>query len=107
MIKKKLRVRVKHYYECQYIIQYTHYTFIPIWYSICFWFSKNLTSGTERWSRQLFSAEDAEKLAKSFKSIDDIKRYNEPEQHRMIEFFKHKKEYQKKNQPYEIKEFCP
>ena len=107
MIKKKFKVRVKHFYECNYVVQYADYRFVTVWYSICFWFSKNLTSGEERWLRQLFSAEDAEKLAKSFKSIEDIKFFNKPEENKMVEFIRRKREYQKNNKPYEIKEVYP
>lgn len=105
MFKKRFKVRVKHYVEDKYIIQYAHFYLIPIYHSLCFWFEQTLTSNTECWSTDLMDYREAEELAKSLKSVEDVKKWYEKDEAREKDFYIRKKEYYEKNVPYDTKYF--
>lgn len=105
MFKKKFKVRVSHFGQGRYSVEYAHYRFIPVWYELCFWFEQTLTGGTECWTTDLFSYQEAEELAKSLKSIDDVKEWYKPDEAKEADFYKRKKEYYKENVPYDTKYF--
>lgn len=105
MFELKFKVRVKHFAENKYVVQYAHYRFFKIWNTLTFWFSLGYFSGVECWSDALFNIEDAERLAKSIHSMADIEKYYEPERRKCIEFTKAKKQARAKTVPYGSKEF--
>ena len=103
--KKKFKVRVKHFYGDKYTVQYAYYRLFPNWTELLFWLSPPFTSNLECWSTKMFNVKDAEELAKSLKSIEDIDKYYECDRERCINYKKTKQEYLKENVPYESKEF--
>lgn len=105
MFRKKFRVRVKYFAEDLYVVQFTNHRFIPQYQSLCFWFEQSLTNNTETWSELLMDNISAENLAKTIKSIDDVKRFYEKDEAKEKDFYKRKKEHYNKNVPYRIKYF--
>jgi len=89
----------------KYEVQYAHYYFIPVYHSLCFWFEQMLTGGTECWSTRLMDFQTAENLAKSLKSIEDVRKWYERDEAKEKDFYKRKKEYYAKNVPYDTKYF--
>lgn len=105
MFKKKFKVRVKYFSGDYYTVEYAHYYFIPVYHRLCFWFEQSLTGGTECWSTRLMGYNTAEELAKSLKSIEDVKKWYEKDEARAKDFYSRKKEYYEKNVPYDTKYF--
>ncbi len=105
MFNKKFKVRVTHFAEDKYVVQYSHHYLIPWYNSLCFWFEQSLTGGTECWSTNLYDYKTAENLAKSLKSIEDVSKWYEKDEAREKDFYKRKKEYYSKNVPYDTKYF--
>ena len=105
MLKKKFRVRVKHYAEQYYQIQYAHYYLIPIYRSFKYWFALSLISDLESWATFLLKYEPAEKFAKGLKSIEDVKNWYKMENTKMNNFYKNKEKYISKNIPYNTRYF--
>lgn len=105
LFDKKFKVRVRLLAQDRYMVQYTHYRFIPIWHSLCFWFEQTLTGGTQCWSTELFSYQEAEDLAKKLKSIEDVRKWYEKDEAKEKDFYKRRKEYYAKNVPYDTKYF--
>lgn len=105
MFKKKFKVRIKHYAEDRYKIQYSSYRFIPIYNSLLWWFEGSLKSNIECWTLRLPKLEEAEKLAQSLKSIQDVESWYEKEKAKEKDFYKRKEEYYKTNIPYTTKYF--
>ncbi|MAQ77201.1 hypothetical protein CL684_01610 [Candidatus Campbellbacteria bacterium] len=104
-MKRKFKTRVKHFSGDKYLVQYAYYRFIPIWYSLHFWFEQTLTGNTECWTEDFFNIDEAEKLAKSLKSIEDVKNWYKPDEEKRERFYQRKREYLKKAVPYRSKEF--
>ncbi len=102
-MKKKFKVRVKHFAQDKYEIQFASYYIVPIFHSFQFWFQQSLTSGTECWSTILMNFKDAEYFAKNFKSFEDVKKFYEKDKAKEKEFYKSKKAYYEKNVPYNTK----
>ncbi len=105
MFNKKFKVRVRHFAEDKYEVQFAHYYFIPVYHSLCFWFEQTLTGGTECWSTRLMDFQTAENLAKSLKSIEDVRKWYEKDEAKEKDFYRRKKEYYAKNVPYGTKYF--
>lgn len=105
MFNKKFKVRVKHFAECKYTVQYAYYRFIPVWHSLCFWFHQGHPGGTECWSIDLWNVETAERIASSLKTINDVKEYYKPLEEEEAKWRIAEKEYWQKNAPYASKEF--
>ena len=105
MFNKKFKVRVRYFAKDKYEVQFAHYFFIPIYHSLCFWFEQTLTGGTQCWSTRLMDYQSAEDLAKSLKSIDDVRKWYEKEEAKEKDFYKRQKEYYAKNVPYDTKYF--
>jgi len=103
MLKKKFKTRVVYFAECKYKVQYAHYRIIPIWRSLKFWFSASYTSNLACWSLDLFDVEEAERVAASFKSIEDVNEYYKPMEQECAQYIERRKEYFKKNAPYTTK----
>ena len=104
-IEKKFKVRVCLFSGDKYTVDYTSYYFIPVYSSLCFWFEQTLTGGTECWSTDLFSYEEAEKIAVTLKSMDDVNEYHKSDVIKRNDFYRRKKEYYEKNVPYTKKYF--
>lgn len=105
MIKKKFKVRVVYFGEAYYRVQWAEYRIIPRWFTLCFWFEQTLTGGTECWSDKLFNFKDAEKVASSLKSREDVIKFYERDNAREKDFYKRQSEFYGKNVPYKTKYF--
>jgi hypothetical protein len=105
LFNKKFKTRVVHFCRDLYTVEYASYRLIPIWHTLKFWFEQSLTGGTERWSTELLKVEDAENLAKSLRSIEDVIEWYKPHVLREKLFYVEKKEYYEKAVPYSSKEF--
>lgn len=106
MFQKKFKTRVRHYRNDNYVVEYAYYCILPIWWNaLCFWFEQGLTGDIERWSTNLLKFAEAEKLAMSLKSIEDVREYYKADKEKERDFYKRKKEYHKKNVPYKVKYF--
>ena len=101
---KKFKVRVSYFARGRYTVDYTHYRLIPIWRSLFFWFEQTLTGGTQCWSEKLFNVKEAEELATTLKSIEDIRKWYKADEKKEAEFYKRKEAYYKKNVPYRTKQ---
>ena len=99
MFNKKFKVRVKYYFQNYYVVQYAYYYVLPIYKNINFWFQQSLTSSTACWSVNLFDCESAEKLAKTFNSIEDVNKA------KMKKFYIDREKDKEINQPYKVKYF--
>lgn len=105
LFDKKFKVKVTYFGSGKYEVNYAHYRFIPIYYTLCFWFEQTLTGGTECWSGRLMNIKEAERVAKSLKSIEDVREWYKPYEEKERTFYKRKTEYYKKNVPYRSKQF--
>jgi len=105
IFNKKFKVRVSYFGRGRYQVQYANYRLIPIWHTLCFWFKQTLTSETECWSYMLMDIDEAERTAKSLKSIEDVKEWYKPYEERRKIFYEQKAEYYKKAVPYQTKQF--
>lgn len=103
MFKKKFKVKVSYWGHGKYTVSYAYYRFIPIWYTLKFWFEQTLTGGTECWSTSLMSVKEAEKLAQKIKNIDDVYKFYEKDELKESDFYKRKSEYYKNAVPYRSK----
>ena len=101
----KFAVRVKHYAEDRFVVQYSVHYKRPDFNSITYWFEQGLSSGTERWDIKLFRLHAAEAFAKSLKSMEDVERYYEAERAKEDHFYRRQKEYLAEKVPYKIKYF--
>jgi len=98
--KKKFKVRVKHFSESYYSIEYAYYRFICLWNEIPR-FSESL-EGT--WTHVFIDGfERAEKVASKFKNIHVVKSYIKQELQKEAENKIKMKEMQRKIQPYVTK----
>jgi hypothetical protein len=104
-MKKKFKVRVRHYLYDKYVVEFAHYYFIPIYSTLCFWFEQSVAAETHCWSTYLTDYETAENLAKSLKSIEDVEQWYKKDKAREMDFYKRRKEYFEKNIPYDTKYF--
>lgn len=113
MFKKKFKVRVRlfswalrsmGYPIDDYEVQYAYYRFIPVYHTLCFWFDQGVTS-KGCWSPSLFKYKEAEALASSLKSIEDVAKYYEPFEAEEKAFKKMQSEHFAKNTPYATKYF--
>jgi hypothetical protein len=102
---KKFKVKVTYFGDGRYQVKYAHYRFIPTYHTLCFWFEQTLTGGTECWSDRLMRIEEAERVAESLKSINDVREWYKPYKKEEISFYKRQAEYYKKNVPYSSKQF--
>ena len=96
MLNKKFKVRVTLYARDRYVVQFAHYYFFPIYKTLQRWFECGLTSGIECWSVDLFCYEEAEYIAKSLKSIDDVHELYKKDKQKEIDFHNRKKAHYKK-----------
>ena len=104
-INKKFKVRVDHYSQGMYVVEYTHYYLIPIYHTLMGWYEGGLLSGIECKSMKLMDIEKAENAAKNLKSINDVRKWNAKIKEQEDDFYKRKKEYYAKHVPYKTKHF--
>ncbi len=105
MFEKKFKVRVKHFSQDYYQVEYAYYRIFPDYKSLNFWFDQGVTGSTECWSTKLFKYNEAEELAKTLKTYDDVLNWYKPWEEERTDFYKRKREYYKKNVPYTTKYF--
>lgn len=102
-MKKKFKVRVRHYSENYYTVQYCNYYVIPIWRTLYNWHGYVDSPDISSWGVILFTSGNAEKFAKSLKSIGDVVRYNKMECDKQVKWTKDRAEYVRLNIPYKTK----
>jgi len=105
MFEKKFKVRVRHFAEARYIIEWSNSRFTPRWRSLCFWFDQGHPGGTQCWSTAMWACEKAEELAKGLDSVEDIQKYYDPLEAEEAEWRAKEKEYWVKNAPYSVKKY--
>ena len=103
MFKKKFKVTVDHFSSGNYAIYYCHYRFIPNWRSLKFWFDQGHPGGTEFWATNFWPHEEAEKLAKTLNSIEDIREYYKPYEEEEARWREKETQWRKDNVPYQSK----
>lgn len=103
ILKKKFSVRIKHYSEKYYTIQYCEYRLFKVYNNLDYYICYSYLSDLEHWGAKLFTYEDAEKLAKTFNCLQDIVKWQNPYKEKEIEFLKKKEEFIKNNIPYAFK----
>ncbi len=102
-LEKKFKVRIKHYSEKYYIVQYCFYYFIPFWWlSIDHWFDAGYIGDLECYSDKLFKLEKAEEFAELL-TPESLKLWDEKQKNKMKQFYIQKEEYRLKNIPYSTK----
>lgn len=103
-MKKKFTVRITHFLGTFYKIEYANYYIFPIYRTLKYWFEcNNLTSNLECWSTLLLPLEEAETLAKTLHTFEDIAKWYERHIKKEALFYKRKKEFLEKNVPYKTK----
>ena len=114
MKDKKFEVKVTYFSEDKYKVQFAHYRIIRIWHTLCFWFESGAPSSFDGWSTSLFSIDEAEKLAKSINSINDIENYYKKEREKEKGYSKRRNEFYKKQKSpklgscfYKLIRICP
>ena len=100
--EKTFRVRLKHYEEGRYYIQYAHYHWLPIWHNIII-FLEGSNHGLN-WVDLHLSLEKAEDFASQFKSYDNVLNLFAWEQKKEKEYKEKKKEEKEKKAPFKVKE---
>lgn len=104
MFKKKFKVRVKHRFLKYYVVQFAHYRFIPVYHSLYYWVDC-LLPFKGRWVLIILDREEAENLAKRFKSIEDVRAFYEKDEERERDSCNNRREYYDKKVPYKTKYF--
>lgn len=103
-IKKKFRLRIKHFSSKYYVIQYTNYYLIPNWKNLKYWYGSGHPGGVlEGWVNKLLTFSKAEQYMERFNSIQDIKDHYGVEKVKEKRWRREEEEYWKKNIPYRIK----
>lgn len=105
VFNKKFKVRIQHFGEGKYTVQYAHYRLIPIWHSLMFWYGMMHPNRNACWSLDLFHRKEAEKLSESFRSIKDVNDYYKPIELERSNWLKEETEYWKREVPYSEKYF--
>lgn len=103
MFKRKFKVRVIHYSQEYYCVQYTYYIIFTNWKCLTFWFDCGLTNNLERFSINLMSYQKAEELAKTLNSPQDVINYYKPFLKEQEDCQKRKLKFIAENIPYKIK----
>lgn len=93
--KKKFKVRVVHFIEDFYAVEYAHYYFFPKFYQLSQWYSPTLLgrNSNEGWSTYLADYQNAEERAITLNSIEDVIKWDE-------ELNKKKKKYEEESAAY-------
>ena len=104
MFEKKFKVRVMHFSEDWYQIQYAYYRIFPNYKSINYWFDCGFTGNLEAWCTEILKIKEAEEFAKTLKSIEDVNKYYQKENVKRREFYKEKNKFKKTNIPYKSKQ---
>jgi len=94
MIKKKFKVRVRHYAKTSYVVEYAHYYIFKSW-NIISQFLAGYNSYC--WNPILENCNHIIEVAKTFKSIEDIGKHYAIENQKEIA-------WKNKHTPYDIKE---
>lgn len=103
-MKKKFKVRVRHYSENYYTVQYCNYYVIPIWRIPKIWYGYVSFPNISSMTLNLHTYTEAETFAKSLKSIDDVVRLRKIEIDKQSKYKKDRAEYVRLNIPYKIKQ---
>ena len=88
MIKRRFKVRVRHYASLSYTVEYSYHWIFPTYKGLDVW-----NDSFKKITPFLTDVRNAEKIAKEFKSIEDVTKWNS------CEYDKRKEQY-----PYEVKQ---
>ena len=100
-MKKKFRVRVKHFLRESYIVQYAHYLVIPNWKTLNRWDGLfHPDRDLACWTYNLLNYGNAEKLARSIQGIEDVKSYYKTHELERKQYWIDEKKWWKINAPY-------
>ncbi len=102
-MEKKFKVRVDHFAGTKYTVDYANYYLIQNWKPLCYWFSLCLDGSSHDWAIRLYDYEDAERMALTLKSIEDVNKWYKIENKKRDDFYAKRKEYLKRRQPYTTK----
>ena len=104
MFEPKFKVRIKHYRDEYYLVQYANYKFFKTWKSIIYWFhAGHPNRGLNEWDIRLFLIHDAEMFANSLKSMDDVEQWLKTQSQIKKDWEAEEVEYLKHNIPYDTK----
>ena len=101
----KFKVRVSHFEEQYYTVDYCNYRIFPIWRSLMSWFEQGHPGGTETWYKDLFDFKTAERIAGSLFSIKDVELFHEKDIENAKNWKIVESEFRKRNVPYKTKRF--
>lgn len=101
IFNKKFKVRIRHYTNAKYIVEYARYRFIPIYKPLYFWFGFY----TGEWALNMWKYEQACEIAENLKSYDDIIKYYKSEFEKRDKWKKENEEWWKRNVPVTKKYF--
>ena len=96
--EKKFRVRLKHYNEGRYCIQYAHYRWFPIWMNLMVYID-----GVGYHDLHL-PVKEAEEIASGVKSYDNVLNLFWSQMKKELEYKKKKLEEQQMEIPFKVKD---
>ena len=99
-MKKKFKVRVKHFSKGSYFVEYAYYYFIPFYWPLSEWYESINEMGS-----LLLDFQSAESVAKNIKSIEDVRKWEQEQKSKEEQYIRHRDEQLAKNTPYDTKYF--
>lgn len=101
---RKFAVRVVHFKDEYYSVEYAYYRARPTWYTISKFISHGFFSGLEGWNPCLYKVEEAEVFAQKFKCIEDVQAFEMKEKDQEYCFYKNKQIHFQRAQPYQSRQ---
>lgn len=105
MFEKKFGVRVIHFRNEYYCVEYTYHYLIPCYKPLMVWYNYGYYDDLEGWTNKLFKYDQAIEFAKTLKTIDDILSLQKIETEKRDLFYEEKKQFHLKNPIKETKYF--
>lgn len=100
----KFRIKIRHFSEDKYTVQYAYYRFIPIWSCIPYWFESGYVGNLEGIFEKLYNITEAEKVASMINSMEDVNEIIGKVFLERDDFYKRKRAFLKDHIPYHTKE---
>jgi hypothetical protein len=104
MISKKFRVRVRHWHEDRYIVEWANYYIIPFYRPLLRFFSWDVPNKTHEYLHETGTYEETIRLASSIKSINDIYSWYREQKEVEDAYYKHRSRYMKATRPFKVKQ---
>lgn len=102
-MNKKFKVRIVHFSNEYYTIEYSYSSFLNNWKPLLCWFDNGSGGSIHNMSEKLFTFKKAEETANLLKTIEDVNNYHLPEIAKEKAFRKARKKWKKENIPYKTK----